>query len=154
MKFFDSFLEIAGNLGFLVGNNDRIRERTRRERRNWGVQQEGFQLSAAITGDEASRKVEVALRNASAEPREIQLQPWLIFFPIAIHEASLTPFGRKQMEAAAATPARTVTLSPNQVLEADIPISALYDLTKPGLYTITVTCQASRALSHSLEIRI
>jgi len=73
MSFFDSVLEIVGNLGFLVGNNDRRRERASKERRSWGPEQDGYSVSIAIgslsPGSDKSLRVKVALRNASRETR-------------------------------------------------------------------------------------
>jgi len=75
MSLFDSFLEIAGNLGFLVGNNDRRRERARKERRSWGPEQDGYSVSIATASlspsPDESLRVEIALRNASPETREL-----------------------------------------------------------------------------------
>lgn len=162
MSVFDSFLEVAGNLGFLVGDNDRRRARERKERRSWGPEVDGFSISIAAnsvkpTPDDPLR-IEIALRNTGATPREISVRPWLIFFPIQIsdsegHPASLNKFGQRQMEAAQATGARPLTLPGGETLEADIPIGALYNWRPGTIYTLYGHCLAGRAISNELEIR-
>ncbi len=162
MSIFESFLEVAGNLGFLVGNNDRRRERVRKEKRSWGAEQDGFAVSIAASSlelqpDETLR-IEVALRNASDNERELIVGPWLRFFTLQIVEtngapAELSPFGQNQFEAAQNLPEHQVTLSPNQVIEADFPVSALYSLKKNTAYTIVGTASATRAVSNELTIR-
>ena len=163
MSVFDAFLEVAGNLGFLVGNNDRRRAQARKNKRSWGSEQDGFALSIAAsslhpTSDDGLR-VEVALRNMSPQPKTIQVGAWLRFFSLSIHrpdgsEAQLTSFGKRQIEAAENAPVRTVVLSPGEIMEADLPVGALYDWRQPGIYRVAGKCQLTVALSNELEIRI
>lgn len=162
MSVFDSFLEVAGNLGFLVGNNDRRRARERKERRSWGPEVDGFVISIAAnsvkpTPDE-TLSIEIALRNTGDTVREIIVPPWLIFFPIQITDSAGNPailnsFGKRQMEAAQATGARPLTLPGGETLEADIPIGALYTWRPGTIYTLYGHCLAGGAISNELEIR-
>ena len=163
MSFFDSFLEAAGNLGFLVGNNDRRRAQARKEKRSWGPEQDGVAISIAASSLEPtpddSLRIEVALRNMSQETKSIQVGPWLRFFSLDIRqpngsEIPLTSFGMRQFEAAATAPARTINVMPGEIVEADLPVGALYDWKQPGAYRVIGKCEASTALSNELEIRI
>ena len=162
MSLFDSFLEVAGNLGFLVGDNDRRRARERKERRSWGAEVEGFAVSIAANSAKPTLdhplSIEIALRNTSSVARQITASPWLSFFPIQITDSAGNPallnsFGQRQMEAAQATDARPLTLLSGETLEADIPVGALY-IWQPGtIYTLRGRCLAGRAISNEWEIR-
>jgi len=162
MSIFDSLLEVAGNLGFLVGNNDRRRELARKEKRSWGAEKDGLQVSIAASSlelqpDETLR-IEVALRNTSDIERDLTVAIWLRFFILAISESDGTPaelsaFGQSQFDAAQTIPEHQVSLSPNQVIEADFPVSALYNLKRNTTYTIIGKTQESSAISNELSIR-
>ena len=163
MSVFDSFLEIAGNLGFLVGDNDRRRERIRKERRSWGKEQDGLAISVAASSLEAKQdetlRIEVALRNSSTAEREFMVGNWLRFFKLDISGPSgspveLTTFGRGQLEAAQNAPELPMILKPGQVMEADFPVSVLYQLKEHGEYTVVGKSIANGAISNELKIRI
>ncbi len=163
MSVFDSFLEIAGNLGFLVGDNDRRRERARKEKRSWGTEQEGLAVSIAASSvdlkpDETLR-IEVALRNSGTAEREFMVGNWLRFFKLDISGPSgfpveLTTFGRRQLEAAQNAPELPMILKPDEVMEADFPVSVLYQLKDHGEYTVVGRSIANSAVSNELKIRI
>lgn len=163
MSVFDSFLEVAGNLGFLVGNNDRRRAQARKENRSWGVERDGFAVSIAASSLEPqaddSLRIEVALRNTGAEAKSLKVGSWLSFFSLSIlkpdgSEARLSNFGKRQTEAADAAPTHDVMLEPDQVIEADLPVGALYEFRQRGVYQVVGSCQATGAISNTLDIRI
>ncbi len=162
MSLFDSFLEVAGNLGFLVGNNDRRRERERKEKRSWGAESDSLAVSIAASSlelaPEETLRIEVALRNAGDADRELTIGPWLRFFTLEISgpdgaPAELATFGQRQFDAARDVPEHRVSLSPGQVIEADFPVSALYNLKRNVTYTVRGKSRASSAISNELTIR-
>jgi hypothetical protein len=162
VSLLDSFLEVAGNLGFLVGDNDRRRARERKERRSWGAEKDGFSVSIATNNLKPTAndplRIEIALRNATLLAREISVPPWLSFFVLEIQDsegnsASLNSFGRHQMAAAQLNVPRTLTLPAGETVEAEIPVGALYTLGPGKVYTIRGHSLAGSAISHELEIR-
>jgi len=162
MKLFDSFLEVAGNLGFLVGDNDRRRVRARKERRSWGTEMDGLAVSIAASTLELksddSLRIEIALRNTSSQPRIVRLSAWLRFFSLQITDttgqpADLSSFGRSQFEAAEAAPEHDHALLPGAILEAEIPAGVLYNLKHRGVYTLRGQSRAGRAISNEIQIR-
>ena len=163
MSFFDSFLEIAGNLGFLVGNNDRRRLQARKEKRSWGPEQDGFAIALTPNtgnpGADSSLTFEVALRNTSGTARVVRVGSWIEFFKLEItqpdgSEAAWSSFGVSQMEAAQTAPERTVTLQPGETLQADLPVDVLYHLKTPGSYRARATAKEVSAFSNEVTIRI
>ena len=163
MSFFDSFLEIAGNLGFLVGNNDRRRTQARKEKRLWGPEQDGFAIALTPNtpgpGTDSTLSFEIALRNMSDTARTLRLGSWLTFFKLRItefdgSEVALSSFGVSQLEAGKSVPQRVVTLQPGETLHADLPVGVLYHLNKPGSYLARATAQGVSAVSNEATIRI
>lgn len=163
MKFLEKFAEIAGNLGFLVGDGDRRREQSRKAKRTWGASVDGITLSASAntpcpSPDEPLR-IDVALRNIGTEPKTFSIGAWIEFFTLTIiqpdgTEAALTAFGKRQFEAARKQDERKIVVAPEQEIDADLPAGALYELRQTGVYRIVGKCQKSRAVSNEFEIRI
>jgi hypothetical protein len=113
--------------------------------RAWGQPVEGCRLSISVPASkiEAGRPVELTLVFRNDGPTEMKFPKFSMWFnyEYAIlydenQEVPLTPFGEHQKESSVMSAMAASDVAPGEELTSTVEISRLYDLSRPGKYTV------------------
>lgn len=139
---FGKLFDTLANMGIWIRFRDPRSEPPAETGRVWGPATEGFAMSIAENGEKG---LSVLIRNLENVEKRARIQPWLAYLNVSIlgpdgSQAPLRPFGRELLKAEErASPVERV-FPPGHAVAAEIPIDALYDVSKPGEYRIVVSC--------------
>jgi hypothetical protein len=125
--------------------------------REWGEAVDGLVLSVRELAREDSRSfagISVVMKNESATPRKLRVPAWIHYFQIDGLEP--TPYGRSVLDSARTAKQTEVMIAAGAAVEAELPISRIYEIRAPGIYPLSVSCRLpdQRVLrSNTIEIR-
>ena len=125
------------------------------EGREWGYVAGGFDLSIAPRKDQKDL-LSVILRNVDQLPKRIVTHGWLCFLNIHItapdgSEVPQSSYGKIALDPARAKSDVAVQLGPHEMVETELPISLLFDMKRPGIYRVKVSCQVPGSVLSSNE---
>jgi hypothetical protein len=153
---FTRFYNFLANMGLVIRDDPpKVIDLTGRE---WGPAFDGLALSIRELPREDARQVtgiSVVMRNGGAEPRKLNVPPWVFFYRISGLE--LTPYGRQFMNAGHKGQNTEVTLGPGDAIETDLPVSTMYNLRALGDYKVQVSCtlpDGAEMNSNEIVIRV
>lgn len=107
------------------------------EGREWGPVSGGLDLSIAPRKDQKDL-LSVILRNVEDTPKRVVTHGWLHFLNVHIN-APLSAYGRQALDPGRAKTDASVQLGPHEMVETEIPLGILFDLSAPGPYRVTIT---------------
>jgi hypothetical protein len=113
--------------------------------REWGQVTGGLDLSIAPRTDQKDL-LSVILRNVEPIAKQIVTRGWLHFLEVHLTspdgaDVPLSAYGRQVLDPSRATSQMTVQLGPNEMVETELPIGLLYEMSAPGTYQVSVSCQ-------------
>jgi hypothetical protein len=137
-KLFDTLAE----MGVWIRFHDKRTEPPSEEGRTWGEVVDGFAISIAPVHDES---VSVLIKNMSPEEKRVSIPTWLHYLEINITTVdgapvALKPYGKQFLEKPKTEKLLDRDFLPGKYMSIEIPIGALYDLKRPGAYSLSLSC--------------
>ena len=115
------------------------------EGREWGGVTGGLDLSIAPRKDQKDL-ISVILRNVEPAAKRVVTRGWLHFLEVHVtapdgSAVPLSAYGRQALDTSRATSQMTVQLGPNEMVETELPIGILYEMSMRGGYKVSVSSQ-------------
>jgi hypothetical protein len=125
------------------------------EGREWGSVTGGLDLSIAPRKDQKDL-ISVILRNVEPAPKRIVTRGWLHFLEVHLTSPDgpavpVSAYGRQALDPSRAVSGVAVQLGPNEMVETELPIGLLYEMSVPGSYKVSVSCQLPDGILKSNE---
>ena len=148
MGFVRFILRWLALLGLTVKNDEPLE--VREPDRQWGTPSGDLQLSAKAKGDRLS----VVLKNAGFTEIRATIPEWLTFYHLDISgEPPLSKFGKHVLDPQRTARRTDVVLTPGKPIEAEIPISSLYEMgNKPRRVRVSCEVAGAKVVSNEVEL--
>jgi hypothetical protein len=124
------------------------------EGREWGVAVGGLDLSIAPRQGR-NDLLSVILRNVEPVTKRIVTRGWLHFLEVHFTApVPLSAYGRQALDPSRAISGVAVQLGPNEMVETELPLGLLYEMSAPGTYKVSVSCQLPGGVLKSNESQL